>query len=405
MLHSYNLAPGAWEIDDNGFLRVKTRVMSAGIMRYTREELGAAVPPELAGETIIHLLVTPDTLAEPRAIRTLEGMPITAGAHAWQKADDNKQTQVGSIAGTPCIEGPYLVADMVVTDSNAVDAVTSRRLAELSAAYDMEIVWEPGEYDGQLYHGRQTRLRYNHTALLPPGKGRAGRDVRVLNHDKLKEEIPMSTGAQSPMTLVSLPGGVRVQVANEDATRVAEAVENAGEQAKKETATAFNEQVTDLSTQMQEAQTALVAAQDRVKELEGQLSEMKAQLDAAMSPQAVEEKAAEMQEEREAATAVMNCDTLPDDMKGLRGHELRVAVVQKVRAQNSAAALSDDELKDEAGIRGRFSAMHEQAQAGGSKRQTVTGASVVTTQAKAQNSAPGNTAQDRLNKLYGAKKA
>lgn len=401
MLHSYNLAPTVWEIDDNGFLRVKTRVMSAGIMAYSPQELGDALPPELSGEQVIYLLVTPEVLAEPRAVRTLEGMPITAGAHAWQDASSNR-TQVGSIAGTPTVEGPYLVADMVVTNADAVKAVTSRQLEELSAAYDADIVWEPGEYDGQLYHGRQTGLRYNHTALLPPGKGRAGRDVRVLNHDKLKEEKPMATGEQNALTLVSLPGGVRVRVANEDATRVADAVENAKDTATKETASSFTNQIEGISGEMKIAQEALKAAESTVAELNGQLAEMKSQLEAAMSPAAVEERAVEMQTEREDATAVMNCATMPDDMKALRGHDLRVAVIKKVRVANSAAALSDDELKDEAGTRGRFAVMLEHAKAGGTK-QGVTGATVVT-QAAVQNSSGVNHSQERLNKLYAPKK-
>ena len=403
MQHTYNLAPGAWEVDDNGFLRIKTRVMAAGVMTYTREELGDAVPPELAHMPYFDLLVTPDTLAEPYGIRTLEGMPITAGAHAWQEATTPSAAPVGSIAGTPTIEGPYLVSDIVVTHAAAVEAVTTRQLVELSAAYDMDIVWEPGEYDGRLYHGRQTKLRYNHTTLLPAGKGRAGRDVRVLNHDKPREEKPMSTGNENALTLVSLPGGVRVRVANEDATRVSEAVENAEEKGKTETATAFNSQLEDLSAQMKAAQEEKAAAEAKVAELQGQLEEMKGQLENAMSPEALEERAENMQKERDEATAVMNADSLPEEMKGLRGHDLRVAVVKHVRAHNKAPALSDDELKDEAGIRGRFSAMYEAAQLGGGQRQTVTGASVVTTQASAQNSAPANTSRDRLNKLYAKK--
>lgn len=405
MLHSYDLTPGAWEVDDNGFLRVKTRVMSVGVMVYTREELGGSVPPELRGESAIRLLVAPDVLAEPRALRTLEGMPVTAGSHVWQSAGgEGGSATVGSIAGSPAVEGPYLVADMVLTVPAAVSAVTGRQLAELSAAYDMDIVWEPGEYDGQLYHGRQTRLRYNHTALLPPGQGRAGRDVRVLNHDKFKEEKPMPENANGALTLVSLPGGVRVRVANEDAARVADAVENAEETAKTETTSAFNQQVTDLAEQMKAAQEARQAAEAKVKELEGQLAEMQAQLQAALSPESMEQKAAEMQEERDAASSVMNCATLPVDLKALRGHDLRVAVIKKVRAANQAPALTDAELADEAGILGRFTVMREYAAKPGAGK-TVTGANAMNSGAFAQNSAPGNVSRDRLNKLYGKKEA
>lgn len=400
MLHTYDLAPGAWEIDDNGFLRIKTRVMSVGVMAYTREELGEAIPPELANEEIIYLAVLPDALAEPHAIRTLEGMPITVDEHIWQTADGNPVSQTGSIAGTPVIEGPYLVADMVLTNNTAIDAVVSRNLSELSAAYNMEIIWEPGEYDGQLYHGRQTRLRYNHTTLLRAGEGRAGRDVRVLNKFKKNEDGLMS---ENPVTLVSLPGGVKVRVANEDAARVADAVENAAETAKEETTTAFNEQVTNLANEMKEAQESRKTAEERVKELEGKLEEMKGQLDAALSPEAMEEQIIEIQDERNEAAEVMNASTLPDEFKKLRGHALRSAVVSQVRAANSLPALSAEELADEAAIKGRFSVMKEYSTT--ASKRTVTGASVVNTGSGSASQPIGSVSKERFNKLYGKKGA
>ncbi len=400
----YSLSPGAHEIDDNGFLRVPLRVLSVGVMTYTREELGDAVPPELAGERMIRLLVTPDTLSDPRAIRSLEGMPLTAGAHDWQDPTSNA-TQVGNIAGTPRVDGPYLIADGLVTNKDTAQAVIDRRLPEISAAYDMDIVWEPGEYAGELYHGRQTRLRYNHTTLLPNGKGRAGRDVRVLNEDSTtEEETAMSGTAQPAFTLVALPGGARVRVANEDATAVSEAVENAETKAKETTATAFNQQVEELAEQLKAAMEAKSAAEATVSELQGKINEMQEQLAAAMDPSAVEARAEEMQAERGEAAQVMNCDTLPDDMKGLSGHALRSAVVAKVRAQNSLPALSDEELADEAGIRGRFAVMAETA-GKADTRSKVPGATA-TTPARAQNSASsGNTSGDRFQKLYGKKEA
>ena len=76
----------------------------------------------------------------------------------------------------------------------------------------------------------------------------------------------MSTGNESALTLVSLPGGVRVRVANEDATRVSEAVENAEEKGKTETATAFNSQLEDLGAQMKLAQEEKAAADAKLAE-------------------------------------------------------------------------------------------------------------------------------------------
>lgn len=399
----YSLTPGAHEIDDNGFLRVPLRVLSVGIMSYTREELGSGVPPELSGEKVIRLLVSPDALSDPRAIRSLEGMPLTAGAHDWQDPTSNA-TQVGNIAGTPRVDGPFLVADGLVTNKDAAQAVINRKLPEISAAYDMDIIWEPGEYGGELYHGRQSRLRYNHTTLLPNGKGRAGRDVRVLNEDSTtEEEDAMSGTAQPALTLVALPGGKRVSVANEDAVVVSEAVENAAKEAKETTATAFNEQVSGLAEQLKAANEEKAAAEAKVAELNGQIQQMQEQLSAAMDPAAVETRAEEMQEERSEAAQVMNADTLPDDMKGLSGHALRSEAITRVRAANSLPALTDEQLADEGGIRGRWDVMIETA-GKADTRSKVPGHQAAQSNHRAQNSNQGeNTAKGRLNKLYGPK--
>lgn len=401
-MHSlYDLKPGAHELDDNGFLRVPLRILSVGVMSYTREELGRAVPAELTAEANILLLVSPEALSDPRAIRSLEGMPLTAGEHDWQDASSST-TQIGNIAGTPRVDGPYLVADGLITAKNAAQAVINRQLPEISAAYDMDIVWEPGEYGGERYHGRQTRLRYNHTTLLADGRGRAGRDVRVLNNDTTtNEENNMSDPVMPAFTLVNLPNSHAVRVHNEDAKAVSEAVDNAASEAKESTATAFNEQVSGLAEQLKLANEEKAAAEAKVAELNGQIQQMQEQLTAAMDPATVESKAEELQGEREEAAQVMNCKTIPDELKTMHGHALRAAVVSKVRAANSLPALTEDELKDEAGIRGRFAVMAETAGATGARH--VPGHTAVT-QSRAQNSgAAVPHGKARFDKLYGKK--
>lgn len=406
-MHSlYSLTPGSHEIDDNGFLRVPLRILSVGIMTYTREELGAGIPPELFSEKVINLLVSPEALSDPRSIRSLEGMPLTAGQHDWQGPHSNA-SQIGNIAGTPRVDGPYLVADGLVTDKTAAQAVINRQLPEISAAYDMDILWEPGEYEGEHYHGRQSRLRYNHTTLLPSGKGRAGSDVRVLNKDPTTEEesaMPGSATTNAPaFTLVNLPGARSVRVANEDAVAVSEAVENAAKEAKESTATAFNEQVSGLADQLKVANEAKATADEQVSVLNGQLQEMQEKLTAAMDPAAVENRADELQGERAEAAQVMNCETLPDELKKLSGHALRSAVVTSVRATNSLPALSDEQLADEGLIRGRWGVMVETA-GQSDTRSKVPGHQVVQPRSRAQNANQGgNPAKARLNQLYGKK--
>ena len=402
MHNLYNLTPGAHEIDDNGFLRVPLRVLAVGIMSYTVDELGDSVPPELRGESIIKLLVSPEAISDPRAIRSLEGMPLTAGEHDWQDPTSNA-TQVGNIAGTPRVEGPYLLADGLVTDDKAAQKIINRQLPEISAAYDMDISWGVGEYGGESYHGTQTKLRYNHTTLLPAGKGRGGQEVRVLNTDSTTttEESAMSGTQTTAFTLVNLPGSRSVRVLNEDAQAVSEAVENAAEEAKQTTATAFNEQVEGIANQLKVANEEMAASEAKVAELKGQIEQMQEQLVTAMDPAVIDERAEEMQNDREEAAKVMNCATLPDDLKSLTGHALRSKAIERVRAANSLPALSAEQMADESGINGRWAIMVENA-AVQAPRNKVPGAEVTQPRARATNST-GSASRDRINHLYGAK--
>ncbi len=396
-LYKDNIDPSRWEIDGSGFLRIRTRVLSAGVMAYTREELGGAgIPPEVTDD-IIMLVVMPDTVKEPRGIRSLEGMPITV-MHADINVA-NTDAQVGSVAGAPTVEGPYLCADMRITDKDAIARIVSRELVELSSAYVMEVIWEPGEYDGAPFHGKQTKLRYDHVALLPQGQGRAGPDVKVLNRQPL-EATDMAD--VTPKTLIKI-GNRSFAVSNEQAQEIANAVDEVAADTKKTTSTAFNAQLEEIAAQLKEAMDAKATADAKVAELQGQIATMKEQLDAAGAPEAVEQKADALNAERDEAATVMNSKTLAPELKKLSGHNLRVAVINSVRAASKLPALTEADLKDEATIRGRYAAMVENAKAGASTRKEVpvTGAGVVV-QNSGDNVAaqPANYATERFSKLY-----
>lgn len=393
--YSSTIDPARWEIDASGFLRIRTRVLCAGIMSYARSEIGEEnIPPDIKDDPIL-LCVMPDTLAEPHGIRSLEGMPITI-MHADISVQDTED-QVGCVAGAPSVEGPYLCADMRLTDAQAIAQVVSRELVELSSAYRMEVLWGRGEYDGAPFHGKQTKLRYDHVALLPSGHGRAGPDVRVLNQQPKGDK---SMPAEATRTMVKI-GNRSFAVANEDAKEIANAVDEVAEETKKTTSTAFNDQLEEIAAQLKEATDAKAAADAKVAELQGQLQEMRDQLDKAGAPEVIEEKAEAMNAEREEAAAIMNSKTLAPEFKKLSGHKLRVAVINSVRATAKQTALTEAELKDEAAVRGRYAAMVENAKLSSGKQTVVTGANVsVKNSTDAPVAQPQTYAAERFAKLY-----
>lgn len=359
----------AWRYDqETGFLRCTASILCAGVMVYQPADLeGSTIPPHLTAD--IRLYVPHEELSRADSIATLEGMPAVVG-HTWQTA--GALSSCGNIAGSPAIQGDHLIADILITEPVAVRRIMlpdgdPEKLQEISSAGDWSIVWEPGTApDGQAYDGFFVNMTYNHVALLPAGAGRAGASVRIIN---AKEVATME------FTKVRLRNGKTVRVANEDADELM-AADSAAEQEVKNAITP--EQLTAALEELTALKEETKVKTDRIAELEGMVQAYKDQLDAALSPEQIEEAAEVLNEEREEATAVMNSHGLQvdDATKKLRGHGLRAKIVNAVRAKNAKPELSADDLKDEGYVKGMYKALVELS--GSVKPQTVTGASVVT---------------------------
>ena len=390
----------AWRFDpDTGFLRCTAAILCPGVMVYQRAELEDAAPPE--GLQQIRMYVSPEELAAPDGIATLEGMPAVIG-HTWQQA--GALTNCGNIAGAPFIaDDGHLMAGILVTDPEAVRRTMlpdgdPAKLVEISSAGDWSIIWQPGiAPDGQAYDGLFVKLRYNHVALLPPGAGRAGASVRIINE---KEATKMEfTRVQLRMA----GGKLRfVRVANEDVNALEEAMTENEEVAKSAiTPDQLQAALDELTTLKEETKVKT----DRIAELEGMINEYKAQLDAALSPAAVEAAAEEMAVENEEALAVMNAAglQLTAEDKRLRGHALRSKVVNSVRVKNGKTPFTEEELKDESFVRGIYKA---QAEIAGASPRKPAGHQVVTTAVQNSNDAKTpnmSNSQDRFARMYGPK--
>jgi hypothetical protein len=395
---SARIQNNTWRFDpDTGFLRCTASILRAGIMMYTRADLdGADIPAQLGDQ--IRLYVPQNELEDPESVASLEGKPIVIG-HTWQTA--GALTDCGNHCGAPMVQGDHLISDILITDAEAVRRIMlpesdPNRLQEISSAGDWLVVFDPGTApDGQAYDGYFVKLRYNHSALLPPGAGRAGASVRIINEREAPKMEFTRVQIRNKKT-----GTVRtVRVANEDVAELEKAmVENEEiieSAVTPEQLQAALEELTALKSETEEKNK-------RIAELEGMIQTYKDQLDAALSPAVVEEAAAEMAEERDEAVTVMNAAGVTGvDVKGLRGHGLRAKVLNSIRVKNGKPELTAEEIKDESLVKGMYRATID---IGGHARK-VPGAEVVT-QAHIQNqqTAPVLTnSSDRMNRLYGKK--
>ena len=349
MLYEHSQIGQDWRIDDNGFLRITIRLISCGVMEYGREELGS--DPQLVGlPDVVSVNVPSDAIFNPHAMQSIEGMPVIGGYHEWIEADEKRKNhEVGSVAGAARQSGPYLEVDLSIRDPDTIAKIKSGEFTEISSAYTAQYNVEPGDYEGVAYDVEQNVIRFNHVALLPSGEGRGGREVRILNKQ---------SGAKAmDFTTIELADKRAIRVANSDATvlngALAMHVHNE----------ALNAQALEAAmNSAEEAKVEMTNAEKKLSEAMGIINELKARIDELTSGDTLENMAEEMAEEQMNSVDTLVDNDAYDDkekatnsIKGLRGHKLRLHVVNAIRKE----PLSDEFAKDESFVKGVFNTMRE----------------------------------------------
>lgn len=391
------LSNNQWSHDQStGFLRCRVVVLNSSVLPYRRAEIGEqAIPPELAGVELLRVYFPPEAIADAEALRSLEGMPAVYPAHTWQTVADDTG-RCGAIAGAPLVVdgGMSLMGDIVVTDPRAVQRImmpdgSPDLLREISSAYDCDVTWTPGvSPSGEAYDGIAKNLRYNHVALLPPGNGRGGATVRIINHRGKTMDYITFRGKRT---------GRNIRVMNEDADAFQAEEAATDKLVDPSDIEAITARLTDLNTQIE------TLAKEKA-ELEGQVQAFKDQLDAALSPDTVEAAAAEMNEERTDAVSVANSFGVKVEPAKLRGTALKASVVNAVRLKNSKPVLTAEETANEGYVRGLYDGLKQIA--GRAPAQAPTGHGVVMMNA-AQGQVmmtPADMQEAHKQRLYGAAK-
>lgn len=165
-------------ITDEGFLSVAGRVAKSGIQRYLASELG------LPGNNVIRVYRPAEEVFADASLETFAGADITVlHPKSLVTADNYKQTTVGTIKSKGRQDGDFVVADLLIKDTDAVKAVQDRGFVELSSGYTAEYEEQAGvTTDGEPYDFVQRNIRINHVALLPAGAARAGRQAKIFDN-------------------------------------------------------------------------------------------------------------------------------------------------------------------------------------------------------------------------------
>lgn len=156
-------AGSARRYTDEGYLVVTARIARTGIQEYNAYELGLEDGDPMR---VVRVYRPPEQVFDPEAMRSFENKPVT-NDHPQQGVDASnwKQLSVG-FARDVRRQGDYLVADLIITDADAIAAVEAGKV-ELSNGYRVNYDFKPGTTpDGEPYDAVQTNIRGNHVAIV-----------------------------------------------------------------------------------------------------------------------------------------------------------------------------------------------------------------------------------------------
>ncbi len=153
-------------LEGNGWLRASAALTRCGVFVYRNED-----------GSLRRELRPPQEVFRSDLISMYAGLPLTVGHPAEPlDATTTRSAQVGSVAGTPVRESDLLVAELLITDITAIEAI-QRGTQQISVGYDCTLDPTPGIWFGIPYDLVQRNITPNHIALVD--RGRAGPECAI----------------------------------------------------------------------------------------------------------------------------------------------------------------------------------------------------------------------------------
>lgn len=168
-----SIPAGSTYFNEQGFLHDTPIVTSTGIFEYGLPDGG-----------VRRELRLPEHVFNKQSLASYVGKPviITHDAGAIDKNNVMKEI-VGTIISEGFRDGEDVRCKVVIHD---IDKVKRTPYRELSLGYNLDLIEEPGEWNGEKYDAIQTNIRINHLAIVD--KARAGEQSH-LNLDGKKVEL------------------------------------------------------------------------------------------------------------------------------------------------------------------------------------------------------------------------
>lgn len=202
-----------WIDRDTGYLHARTPIARTGTQVY-RDGAREVIEYRDAAEVFA-----------VEAMASFERADVT-----WDHPDDFVDTDtrahariVGHLGSTITRADDLLVADLVITDADAIQAITSGERTQISAGYSADVEYVAGTTaSGERYDARQTNIRANHVALVE--RGRAGprvaipQDAAHTDADSAIKDTPMDYTAMTPDELIARIAELEAKLSELDTT-------------------------------------------------------------------------------------------------------------------------------------------------------------------------------------------
>lgn len=164
------------ELTPEGYLKATAVVTKVGVQMYSARDFG------VDSDEPVGVLRPAETVFHPETMESLKMKPI-ALLHPEQDIDSTNHSRlsIGSVGeNVEAIDTERLGASIQITDDAVVKKILGREIEELSLGYDVFIISEEGNFNGEKYLYRMDGpMLNNHLAIVP--EGRCGDSVKILD--------------------------------------------------------------------------------------------------------------------------------------------------------------------------------------------------------------------------------
>lgn len=315
-----------------GGARVPATLTRTGVLNYRRGD-----------GTVRRELRLPEEVFHADSLETLRGAPVTVG-HPYEiggllDAGTYRKFTVGH-AEDVRQDGKSLVAgNLVVQDGKTSDAIDRGELSEVSLGYQCKMDESPGVWNGQAYDAIQRGIKYNHVALLAPGRSRADVGLRLDATDAVCVDDEGTI-----MVKVKLDGK-DFEFGSEAHIEKIEALHSAA-------VTKLDEKVTEKKEALKAVTSEKEVLQGKLDSLQSKLDSVTAELAAANDPAALAARVNARVDLVSKARSILGADVKLDDKSD---RDIMIDVIRNDEADFNGDKRSDDYL------RGRYESLESKA--------------------------------------------